>query len=660
MLRVPKNPFDINLSNEDANAGQKDQRSLDWDESALDTQTEMEGFADETRTQISSYWLHVLIVVACAGLLFQLFNLQIMQGSALKALAEGNRLRIQTIIAPRGYIVDRNGEQLARNTASFSLVATPADLPKDGLDAIVEQLSSLLNIPKEEITSQVEKLDRSSLQQFVIKRGLSQQESILFETRANQFAGFSIKSIPIREYLRPEIFSHVLGYTGIVSEVDLTAEETADYDVNDFIGKSGIELAYEKYLRGSNGNTQVEVDASGRAIKVLGNVEPQPGNIVKLSIDSGLQEALYNGFVTNGVVAKGAAVAMNPKTGEILALVSTPGFNNNLFAAGISQTDYQNLLQNKNLPLFNRAISGTFPPGSTIKLVTAAAALQEKVVTENTIINDNGVLVINNQFNPSIKYNFYGWKRSGLGPMNIKSAIAESSDIYFYTVAGGHPSSPKINGLGAEKLASYYRQFGMGKVTGIDIQGEKPGLVADPDWKAKYFENDPISSKWYLGDTYHIAIGQGDMLATPLQVAVWTAAIANNGIVNKPHLIKEVTNQAGDLVYKPKLEELIHVAVTGENIHLIQEGMRENVAGASGSGRQLATLPISAAGKTGTSQFDGADPSRTHAWFTSYAPYENPEIVITVLVEAGGEGHAAAAPIVKNALKWWAENRYGK
>lgn len=654
MLRVPKNPFDIEASSE---AHQKDRRALDWDESALDTQTSVEGFADETRTNTTSFrWLHVLLIGCCAVLLFQLFNLQIMQGSDLKALAEGNRLRIQTIIAPRGYIVDRTGEQLARNTASFSLVITPVDVPKDGIDPIIDQVSQMFAIPREEITDKLKDLNRNSLQQIILKRGITQAESILFETRSSQFPGFSVKSIPIREYMNPEMFAHVLGYTGVISDIELAENESEAYDLNDFIGKSGIELQYEKYLRGINGNTQVEVDASGRPIKVLGNVEPEPGNIVELNIDAGLQRELYKSFPEG---TKGSAIAMNPKTGEVLALVSAPGFNNNLFAPGISQKDYQDLLQNKNLPLINRAISGTYPPGSTLKMVAAAAALQENVVTKDTIINDRGVLVINNQFNPSIKYNFYGWKRSGLGPMNVKSAIAESSDIYFYTIAGGHPSS-KINGLGADKLAEYYRKFGLGTVTGIDIQGEKAGVVADPAWKAKYFKNDPISSKWYLGDTYHISIGQGDILTTPLQVAVWTSAIANDGTVNKPRLLKKVTSQSGEMVYEPKSELLVNAGIDPNHMLAIQEGMRENVIGTNGSGRQLATLPVSSAGKTGTSQFDGSDPSRTHAWFTSYAPYEDPQIVVTVLVEAGGEGHAAAVPIAKNALKWWADNRYGK
>lgn len=655
MFYIPRNPFDI----EGSESGHKDRRNLDWEESAMDSQADVEGFADEARTPFSSRWLHTFIMVACAVILLQLFNLQVMQGPELRALAEGNRLRIQTILAPRGYIVDRNGQQLARNTASFSLVVTPADVPKEGLDKITDQISELLKIPREEIQDKLKDLNRNSLQQIVIKRGINQQESILFETRANEFAGFSVKSIPIREYLDAEIFSHALGYSGAISEAELAEREKEQYDINDFIGKSGIELSYERYLRGTNGNTQVEVDASGRPIKVLGNVEPKPGDIVQLSIDAGLQKQLYDSFTKLGSSVKGAAVAMNPKTGEILALVSVPGFNNNLFASGISEDNYRGLLENKNLPLFNRAISGTYPPGSTIKMVGAAAALQEGVVTENTVINDGGVLVIPNQYNPNIKYNFYGWKRSGLGPMTVKSAIAESSDIYFYTVAGGHPSS-KIRGLGAEKLTSYYRRFGMGSVTGLDIQGEKPGLVADPAWKASYFDNDPIASKWYLGDTYHISIGQGDMLSTPLQVAVWTGAIANNGTLNKPHLLQRVTNQNGDTVFTPKLEKLIDAQINQSFMRAVQDGMRENVIGANGSGRSLASLPISAAGKTGTSQFDGADPSRTHAWFTSYAPYENPEIVVTILVEAGGEGHAAAVPIAKDALKWWADNRYGK
>ncbi len=650
-----KDPFSI-FNN---NSGQTSREGLDWEESALDSQSQVEGFAEEARTLPSLRWLHLLVVAALALLGFQLFNLQVLQGSKLKVMAEGNRLRIQTILAPRGYIVDRNGEQLARNTASFSLVATPVDLPTEGLEEVIAKVSSAFGIAAAEIEEQLKNIDRNSLQPIVIKRGLSQQDSILFETRASELAGFSVRSIPIREYLNAQMFSHALGYTGVIAESELESLKDNGYDLNDFIGKSGIELSYEKYLRGVNGNKQVEVDASGQPIKLLGNVDPKPGNVVQLNIDAGLQAELYKNFTKESANVKGAAIAMNPKTGEVLALVSVPGYNNNLFAPGISQEDYEGLLNNSNLPLFNRAIAGTYPPGSTIKLVGAAAALQEGIVTEDTIIQDRGVITIPNQFNPGIVYNFVGWKRSGLGPMNVRSAIAESSDIYFYTVGGGYDPYG-IDGLGAEKLAQYYRNFGMGNQTGIDIQGEKPGIVADPAWKAEYFKGNAIDSQWYLGDTYHIAIGQGDMLTTPLQVAVWTAAIANGGELNKPTIVKQVMDQDGKIVFKPEPQLLIQKTVDDKHIRAVQEGMRENVAGSNGSGRQLATLPVSAAGKTGTSQFDGSDPTRTHAWFTSYAPFESPEIVITVLVEAGGEGHAAAVPIVKNILQWWAENRYHK
>lgn len=647
-----RNPFDINTGV----SGSTSKNALEWEESALDGSSQVEGYAEETRPAPKILWATVLLFIVSLAIAGQLFNLQILQGSRYKVLADGNRLRIQWILAPRGNIVDRNGDVLARNEASFSLVVTPIDIPKEGSAELFSKVAQLFGIQVSDIEAELKEAKGSQVMPIVIKRGLTQKESILFETYAAELPGFSIASIPIRDYVNAEMFSHALGYTGAISEREMADLEEQGYISQDLIGKAGIEQSYEKFLKGINGNKQVEVDASGKPIKTLGDVEPTPGNIAKLNIDAGLQEKIYSEFKKSPNNLRGAAVAMDPRTGAILALVSLPGYNNNLFAPGISAVDYQKLLDDKSLPLFNRAIAGVYPPGSTIKMVTAAAALEEKVVDSNTLINDNGVLVIPNAFNPSIQYNFYGWKKTGLGPMNVRSAIAQSSDIYFYTVAGGHPLS-SILGLGAEKLASYYRKFGMGKLTGIDIAGEKPGNVADPNWKLDYYKGDAIKGKWYLGDTYHISIGQGDMLTTPLQVAVWTAAIANNGTLNKPTILKEILDQRGSVLYKPNLEQLIFKSISDEHMRVIQAGMRDNVTSSKGSGRTLQSLPMSAAGKTGTSQFDGADPMRTHAWYTAYAPFENPEIVITVLVEAGGEGHAVAVPIVKNSLQWWAENR---
>lgn len=645
-----RNPFEVYTS---YTKGPK-KSQLDWEESALEGK--VEGFYEEDRSNSPKIALWFLLVALFAIMGMRVFYLQIVQGGNFRNMSENNRIRRQTLLAPRGIIKDRNGQIIARNTASFALVSVPFDFPKEGLDEELAKLSGIFGLEEEEVVK-IKKLPRTSFQQFVIKQNITQQQSILFETRAAEFIGFSIQKVPIREYPEAEIFSHLLGYTGLVSDADLEKIDKTKYDTTDYIGKSGIEIQYEQFLHGSNGENLVEVDASGKLLRVLGENPPLPGNVLVMNIDKELQSFLYQAIKANGPNVKAAAIAMNPKTGEVLALVSVPGFDNNLFARGITQAEYGQLLNDKNLPLFNRAVAGTYPPGSTIKPVAAAAALLEGVVNESTVIVDRGVLVIPNQFNPQIAYNFYGWKRDGLGPMTVRSAIAQSSDIYFYTVAGGHPNST-IEGLGAEKLTQYYRAFNMGKLTGIDIPGEKPGVVADPDWKAAYYKNDAIMSKWYLGDTYHIGIGQGDMLATPLQVAMWTSIIANNGIGMRPQLVKKVETDSGELLKEFKPEVTVDHAAWATTLKIVQEGMRETVL--SGSGRQLSALPITAAGKTGTSQFDGADPSRTHAWFTAYAPFENPEIVITVLVEAGGEGHAVAVPVAKQTLQWWVEHRYRK
>lgn len=652
MIRKERNPFASEFADKPTISKKS---SLSWEESALDSRSSVEGFSNAQDTTRGVLWIPVLVVMCFCILLGRLVHLQIMQGSNYRALADGNRLRERIVLAPRGFITDAFGNKLAQNTVSFRLVAIPLDLPKDGLDVEVANLASMMGLQPADIQAIIAKADRRSFEPVTIVQDITKEQSILFATRSTEFIGFQVNTTPIREYIDPEMFSHVLGYAGLISDDELKENATQKYSQSDYIGKTGIELQYESWLRGKNGFDQIEVDASGKVIKTLGTVDPVAGNTVELSIDKELQEKLYAELSSKGT--KGAAIAMDSKTGHVLALVSTPGYNNNLFAHGIKQDEYQALLGDKNLPLFNRAISGTYPPGSTIKLVGALAALQEGVVTENTVITDKGVLVIPNQYDSRISYNFYGWKRGGLGAMTVRSAIAESSDIYFYIASGGHPSSP-IKGLGAERLAEYYRRFGMGSTTGIDLHGEKPGVVADPSWKASFYKNDPLLGKWYLGDTYHIGIGQGDMLVTPLQVAMWTATIANNGLGMKPQLLQKVITQDGKTITEAKPEPFIHAGVSEKNMRIVQEGMRQTVL--SGSGRALASLPMSAAGKTGTSQFDGSDPSRTHAWFTSYAPFEDPQIVITVLVEAGGEGHVAAVPVAKNTLQWWAEHRYKK
>ncbi len=649
------NPFEIKTTF----SGARTAKELDWEESALDSQSRVEGVHDQDRAAPTFRWLMLGLAVVFLALSGRIFFLQIVRGNDFRALSDNNRIRSQSILAPRGLILDNQGEVLAQNTASFNLVAVPFDLPKSNGDLSyeVETAAMAFSFDKEDLLNKIKAVPSQSIVPIVVVQDMPKEQAILFQTRASEFVGFSVQQIPVRDYIQPEVFSHVLGYAALVSEADLLHLDADKYDSIDFTGKTGLEAHYENYLHGVNGRDLVEVDATGKLLDVLGQSQPTPGFTLSLNIDKQLQEKLYSDLKKSDNT-KAAAVAINPKTGQVLALVSLPGFNNNLFGRGISQKDYSQLLTDKNLPLFNRAITGTYPPGSTVKPMVGAAALEEGIVTASTVINDRGVLVIPNQFNPAIAYNFYGWNRAGLGPMNIYSAIAESSDIYFYTVAGGYPKSAVPEGLGAEKLAEYYRKFNLGKNTGVDVPGEKPGLVPDPAWKEAYFKDDAILSKWYLGDTYHIGIGQGDLLVTPLQVAEWTAIIANNGTGYVPTVVNKITDKNGNTILENVPRVLVENFLDHGNVKIVQDGMRQTVV--AGSGRQLSGLPIEAAGKTGTSQFDGSDPSRTHAWFTAYAPFNDPQIVITVLVEAGGEGHSAAVPVVNNALKWWAENRYRK
>lgn len=653
-MKNNKNPFElgINLSRSKKN------KPLDWEESAIDASSPIEELYDAERSVPNLFWFWLVFGVVFAVLTGRIFYLQIVEGSVFRTLSDNNRIRSQTILAPRGLIVDSKGEVLAQNMASFNLVAIPFDLPKnqDELQKEITALAQNFSLNPQDVANKLKKVDRRSVDYVEIKQGLTSDQSILFQTMADQFPGFEAQQIPIRQYLDAVAFANVLGYAGLVSPGDLNQKNKELYATVDFIGKTGIEASYEKYLHGSNGADVVEVDATGKLLNSLGENNPIAGNKLVLNLDKGLQDCLYREMSTIKS-PKAAAVAMDPRTGAVLALVSLPSFDNNLFAGGISQEDYQTLMNNPDLPMFNRTVAGQYPPGSTSKPMTAVAGLQEGVINENTKILDNGDLVVPNQFDPSQKYDFRGWKPGGLGIMTVRSAIAMSSDIFFYEVAGGSPNG-SLAGLGANKLAEYYRKFGLGKVLGIDIPGEKSGLVPDPDWKMSYYKNDPLQGKWYLGDTYHMGIGQGFVLVTPLQVAEWTAVVANGGKGYAPQIAQKVIDQTGKVVWQNQPKLLISDIASPAVFKIVQEGMRQTVT--AGTAKPLNTLSITSAGKTGTSQFDGSDSSRTHAWFTAYAPYENPEIVITVLVEAGGEGNAVAEPIVKDALQWWAENRYKK
>jgi len=654
---MSRNPFKLKIG-KPLSAEWKEGDFLDFDQSSVDPRFLQDAVEGE---KIGTHSKTFFIVVLCVFSIFagRLLQLQVFNYDHYLALAEGNRLRVQPIFAPRGLILDRFGKTLVFNQPSFELVATTSDLPpdRDLLRKEVGEVSAFFGLDDNAILASLNDAEKSSFLPVTIKQSLEKEKAVIFMTRQDSYPGFSVQNTPQRSYVNGPEFAHIVGYTGKLSAGEYDMLKAEGYIFNDFIGKEGIEAKYEKFLRGTFGERLVEVDAKGVVKKQFQQRDPESGNNVTLNIDSELQRVLYESLARQMIshrAKRAAAVALDPSTGAVLALVSLPSFDNNEFARGISNDDYLKLVSSPDHPLFNRVISGTYPPGSTVKPLIAAAALQEGVITDKTKIEDAGRLVVPNQFDPSKSYVFRGWNPAGLGLMDVYSAIAMSSDIFFYTVGGGQKKTG-IEGLGPDRLSSYLKKFFLGQITGIDLPNEKSGLMPSPEWKADYFSADKAAQKWYLGDTYNMSIGQGFMNITPLQLTVATAAIANGGKIYRPQVIKSVEDAAGKTreLFEPEL--LSEKFIDSKYIEMARQGMRNTVT--SGTARILSSLPIPVAGKTGTSQFDSGDLTNTHAWFTSFAPFENPKIVLTVLVELGGEGSSASVPVARDVYDWYSKNR---
>lgn len=577
-----------------------------------------------------------IYIIALFVLLAQAVNLQIIKGSEYAEISMRNYTRVMAVKAPRGIIYDRNMDQIVFNVPTFELVVIPVDFlnEKGKIEENLEILSLSANVGKEELRSKIEK-NKDTYQSISILENIEKKDALILEEKVKNISGVSLENNAIRNYVDGKYYSHIIGYSGKINEKEL--KQNQGYLLNDTIGKNGLELYYEKQLRGTYGQQKIEVDSFGREIKLINKGEPASGKNMVLNIDAGLQKKSYDElekFIKKAKVDSGAVVAINPKTGAVLSLVSYPSYDANLFARGITTDEYGKLRDDNALPLFNRAVSGEYPPGSTFKPLMGAAALQENIISPTRTIDDRGVIYAGST-------PFVGW--AVLGPVDLVTAISMSSNIYFYEVGGGYGD---IKGLGIERIKKYANLFGLGDVLGIDMPGEKQGLIPDEDWKKRVKDE-----KWYIGDTYHASIGQGDVLTTPLQIASYISVIANGGKLFQPQVVDKIIKSDDNSVedIKPKLirENFIDL----KNIEWIQKGMRENVA--SGSGRELAGLAVHAAGKTGTAQYYGN--RKTHAWFTAYAPYENPEIVLAIIVEGGGEGHTTAVPAAKEILKWYFE-----
>jgi len=618
----------------------------DYEDDVYEESEKRPGFKfDDNWTKKRLIWFYLFSFLIFIFLLSRLWILQITQGSRNRELAEGNRIRIQNITAPRGIIYDKAGNILVRNFPSFSLEIYPADLPAKAEDReiLYQNVSNLINLPVDEIKKTIGE-DLHSLQPRIILDNINRDLALSLKEKMANFPAFQITEQTTRSYMEGYGLAHILGYVGRISPEEL--KDKSSYLMTDFLGKSGLEAYYEEELKGPNGKKQVEVDANGKIVRILANEEAKPGQNLVLSLDLDLQRFMYNRLneVAQTKRQKAAAVAINPKTGEILASVSIPDYNNNIFTTLPSnqlQQAFESLNSDPNEPLFNRVISGLYPPGSTIKPVMAAAGLQEGVISDKTTILDPGQIVVKNQFDPNITYVFTGWKPGGLGLVNVYKAIALSCDTFFYAVGGGWD---KISGLGIRKIDEYFSKFGLGSKTGIDLAGESTGLLPSPAWK-----EEAKKEVWYQGDTYHVSIGQGDLLVTPLQLANTVATIANGGRVIKPHFVTKITDAEGRTIKEISPEVIQSNFVNPEYINMVRAGMRQAIT--SGTARELASLPVAVAGKTGTAQFDNNQ--QTHAWFTAFAPYDDPKIALVVLVEGGGEGHETAVPVARDILNYY-------
>lgn len=590
----------------------------------------------------------LIVIVAFFLLVGRAYSLQVLNGDMFAALSEGNRIRSHAVIASRGIVFDRYGRALTENVPELSLAFIPYDVPRDDTEraALFAKVASNSNTDADYFEATWQALPawrKQSVDPYPLDTNMSVEDGLRLRLEAEAWPGIAVVTQARRVYpYGDEVpsLSHVVGYVGGVTEKDLQSKE-AKYSTQDVVGKTGVESQYEILLKGKNGARNVEVNALGVEQKLYSETPAETGRNLWLTIDVDLQRivetALRAGMERVGV-NKGSVVVLDPRSGEVLSAVSWPGFDPNPLTGVSEGADYGSLLLNPDQPLFNRIVQGRYPSGSTIKPVIAAAALEEGIITGTTKFNSTGGIWVGKWFFPD-------WKTGGHGVTDVRKALADSVNTFFYIIGGGYDQYP---GLGMDIMEKYARKFGMAELTGIDLPGEVSGLIPTAQWKQEV-KGEP----WYIGDTYHAAIGQGDVLVTPLQVAQFTSVFANGGTMLQPHVVleSEITHEGERKRVQPVIQT--DRVVSPNTVELIREGMRQAVT--DGSAVRLNSLPITSAGKTGTAELGGT--KKPHAWFTGFAPYENPEIVITVLIEEG-DGSNNAMPVVYDILQWWAEHRY--
>lgn len=561
-------------------------------------------YRGQEESEVISPWrlmtLSALVLVAFSGIFLRLFHLQIVQGRENRQLADYNRIQVKVIHAPRGVVYDRNGKVLAESNPGFRLKGKDAS---PGMPTY---------------------------------RYISRDDALALEAKNDPLVK-DLEIDTIRSYPFGSVTAHILGYVGQISAEELKEPEYTGYRAGDRIGRAGIEQVYESVLRGRDGAEITEIDAEGHKLRTLRRVEPVPGQNIYLSIDSDLQKTVFEALSAEAGKSGsccGAAVAENPKTGEILALASYPSYDNNSFTDPTRSREVGAYFNDPNSPMLNRVIAGVYPPGSTFKITTALAGLSVGKINAQTEIEDTGVLHLG-------PYSFANWYFTGYGKtegmVDIVKALQRSNDIYFYKVG---------DMLGVDALGKAAKQLGMGKKLGIDLPGEEAGLVPDNAWKRENTGED-----WYPGDNLHMAIGQGFLLTTPLQILAETSFVADNGNLLAPHLAIKITSPEGKEVKKFLPQTLVKDIFKQEDLDLVKKGL-SLVPKEGGTAWPFFNFSIPTAGKTGTAEY-GDPKGKTHAWYTSYAPADDPQIALTALLEAGGEGSSNASPIAKTVYTWY-------
>lgn len=610
------------------------------------------------------FWFSVFIVVMFGVLLARLYYLQVVQGADLRDQADNNRFREIPIPASRGVIYDRNKEVLARNRPTYDVGFVPADLPDPAeRTAVIQRLAEVLGVAPDGLLQKESQAAQQAASPFdfvTLAESIPEEVAFTVEERHRDLPGINLRLQPTRDYVDGALTAPFLGYIGRISSAQydrLKDDSVHRYTRDDVIGQAGLERTFETQLRGEPGQEQMEVDATGREVQVLGITNPTSGNNLVLTVDQKLQRAIGDAIAPNvSRFGNASVVAIDPRNGQVLAMVNLPSYDNNLFANGITGANYQRLIADPEHPLINGAVSSAYPPGDVFHLVTAVAGLEAGVVTPSTKIDCPGFITVPNRFDPTVGTRLFDKK--AFGAQDVESALADSCNVYFYQVGGGDPNG-KTGAVGVDGLARFANLFGLGQPTGVDLAEEEPGLIPTVRWKRQQF-----NQEWVSMDTYQFAAGEGYVTVTPIQMANLAATIANGGTLYRPQLVLQSVDDQGQIVSGYTSDSVRKLPINPEYLAAVRQGMVDATAKGDtpfgthfdGTAQGSAVNGWPVAGLTATVPFGPLDKNgnqATHGWFVGFAPADRPVVAVAVFVERGNGPDDAAklAKVVFDAVK---------